>query len=319
MIQVIGVSKSFGGIRAVRDVSFDVVRGEVVGLLGANGAGKSTTIRMVTGFVPADQGTISINGFDTMEAASKARRQVGYLPESAPAYAEMTTRDYLDFRGRLHGMGRGARRTAIESTLDRCDLRDVARRRVGQLSRGYRQRVGLAAAILSDPPALVLDEPTSALDPKQIRQVRNLIRELAKTRAVLVSSHILPEVEQTCDRIVIMARGKVRLNAKPQDLMARHRAIAPLVVQLKGDPAAAKRVVSGAVGVTSVELLPSSDPAWSSLLIRGTGSGGVLEEAVAAAATSAGLAIRELARQAPSLERIFLELIESDEGDGGKA
>jgi len=122
-----------------------------------------------------------------------------------------------------------------------------------------------------------------------------------------------------CDRIVIMARGKVRLNAKPQDLMARHRAIAPLVVQLKGDPAAAKRVVSGAPGVTSVELLPSSDPAWSSLLVRGTGSGGVLEEAVAAAATSAGLAIRELARQAPSLERIFLELIESDEGDGGKA
>jgi ABC-2 type transport system ATP-binding protein len=239
MIHVQGVSKSFGGIRAVRNVTFEVARGEVVGLLGANGAGKSTTIRMVTGFVPADSGSISINGFDTLDAALSARRQVGYLPESAPSYAEMTTRDYLDFRGRLYGMPRPARRAAIDRSLARCDLADVARRRVGQLSRGYRQRVGLAAAIMHDPPVLVLDEPTSALDPRQIRHVRTLVRDLAKDKAVLVSSHILPEVEQTCDRIVVMARGRIRLNARPRELLAKHRASAPLVVQVKGDGEAA--------------------------------------------------------------------------------
>ncbi|MBX3376771.1 MAG: ABC transporter ATP-binding protein [Phycisphaeraceae bacterium] len=314
MIHVQGVSKSFGGIRAVRDVTFEVARGEVVGLLGANGAGKSTTIRMVTGFVPADSGSISINGFDTLDAALSARRQVGYLPESAPSYAEMTTRDYLDFRGRLYGMPRPARRAAIDQSLARCDLADVARRRVGQLSRGYRQRVGLAAAIMHDPPVLVLDEPTSALDPRQIRHVRTLVRDLAKDKAVLVSSHILPEVEQTCDRIVVMARGRIRLNAKPRELLAKHRASAPLVVQVKGDGEAARRAFASIEGVASVEAGASSGN-WHTFTVRGTGS---LEEAVGAAAVRAGLGLRELTRAAPSLERIFLELIEGEE-DPGKA
>jgi ABC-2 type transport system ATP-binding protein len=315
MIQVQGVSKSFGGIRAVRDVTFEVARGEVVGLLGANGAGKSTTIRMVTGFVPADSGSISIGGHDTLDSASQARKQVGYLPESAPAYAEMTTRDYLDFRGRLYGMPRAARRAAVEMALSRCDLGDVAGRRVGHLSRGYRQRVGLAAAILSDPAVLVLDEPTSALDPKQIRQVRMLVRELAKDKAVLVSSHILPEVEQTCDRIVIMARGRVRLNARPRELMAKHRAVAPISVQIKGDAAAAKQAFSVIAGVSTVECTASAGE-WHTFAIRGTGP---LEEAIGGAAVKAGLGLRELSRIAPSLERIFLELIESDDDVKGAA
>lgn len=309
MIQVQGVSKSFGGIRAVRDVTFDVARGEVVGLLGANGAGKSTTIRIVTGFVPADSGSVSICGHDTLEAASQARGQVGYLPESAPSYAEMSTRDYLDFRGRLYGMGRAGRREAISRVVAQCDLGDVARRRVGQLSRGYRQRVGLAAAILSNPPVLVLDEPTSALDPKQIRQVRTLIRELAKDKAVLVSSHILPEVEQTCDRIVVMARGRVRLNAKPRELMAKHRALAPLAVQVRGEIGVARAALAASSGVTAVEHVASVGK-WHTFSVRGTGP---LEEAVGAAAIKSGLGLRELTRAAPSLERIFLELIESDD------
>jgi ABC-2 type transport system ATP-binding protein len=315
MIQVQGVSKSFGGIRAVRDVTFDVARGEVVGLLGANGAGKSTTIRMVTGFVPADTGSISIGGHDTLDHAAQARRQVGYLPESAPSYAEMTTRDYLDFRGRLYGLRRPARRAAIEKSLARCDLGEVARRRVGHLSRGYRQRVGLAAAILSDPPVLVLDEPTSALDPKQIRQVRTLVRELARDKAVLVSSHILPEVEQTCDRIIVMARGRIKLNAKPRELLARHRASAPLIVQVRGDRAACREALAKVPGVSSVEPGPSIGD-WHTWTVRGMGS---LEEAVGAAALKAGLGLRELTRLAPSLERIFLELIESDDDAKGAA
>ncbi len=309
MIHVQGVSKSFGGIRAVRDVTFEVARGEVVGLLGANGAGKSTTIRMVTGFVPADSGSISIGGHDTLEAACEARRQVGYLPESAPSYAEMSTRDYLDFRGRLYGLSRRPRRDAIDKALARCDLADVATRRVGHLSRGYRQRVGLAAAVLSNPPVLVLDEPTSALDPKQIRQVRTLIRELAKDKAVLVSSHILPEVEQTCDRIVVMARGRIKLNARPRELMAKHRASAPLFVQVRGDASSVRQVLASAAGVSSVESGVSIGE-WHAFTIRGSGS---LEESIGAAVMRAGLGLRELSRQAPSLERIFLELIESDD------
>jgi ABC-2 type transport system ATP-binding protein len=313
MIQVQGVSKSFGGIRAVRDVTFEVAQGEVVGLLGANGAGKSTTIRMVTGFVPADSGSISIGGHDTLDAASQARKQVGYLPESAPSYAEMTTRDYLDFRGRLYGMGRIVRRAAIDRAIAQCDLADVAKRRVGQLSRGYRQRVGLAAAVLSDPPVLVLDEPTSALDPKQIRQVRTLIRDLAKDKAVLVSSHILPEVEQTCDRIVVMARGRIRLNARPRELMAKHRATAPVSVQVRGDVAAARQALTAVSGVTSVELAWSVGE-WHAFTLRGTGA---IEEAVGAAVAKAGLGLRELSRVMPSLERIFLELIESDDEPKG--
>jgi ABC-2 type transport system ATP-binding protein len=310
MIKVQSVSKSFGGIRAVRDVSFEVGRGEVVGLLGANGAGKSTTIRMVTGFVPPDSGAIAINGHDTLDSSSQARKEIGYLPESAPAYAEMTTRDYLDYRGRLYGMSRRTRRAAIADSIAKCDLGDVAGRRVGHLSRGYRQRVGLAAAILHGPPVLVLDEPTSALDPRQIRQIRQLIRDLAAARAVLVSSHILPEVEQTCDRIIVMARGRVRLDARPRELLNRHSAAAPLVAQIKGDTSVVNQTLEAIPGVTGVEQMPPADPPWHSYMIKGSGP---LEEAIAPATTRAGLGLRDLRRQAPSLERIFLDLIESED------
>jgi ABC-2 type transport system ATP-binding protein len=265
---------------------------------------------MVTGFVPPDSGAIAINGHDTLDASALARREIGYLPESAPAYAEMTTRDYLDYRGRLYRMPRKARREAMADSIAKCDLGDVAGRRVGHLSRGYRQRVGLAAAILHGPPVLVLDEPTSALDPRQIRQIRQLMRDLAAARAVLVSSHILPEVEQTCDRIIVMARGRVRLDARPQELLARHTAAAPLVAQLKGEASVVNQMLKAVSGVTGVEQVSPADPPWHSYVIYGNGS---LEEAIAAAAARAGLGLRELRRQAPSLERIFLDLIESDD------
>src|SRR5712671_529060 len=183
MIRVGSISKAFGRVQAVRRVSFEVPRGQVVGLLGANGAGKTTTIRMVTGFLPPDEGVITVEGFDTVRQSEQARRSLGYLPEAAPAYAEMAVEDYLDFRARLYSMRRAARKAGVERALGQCDLGSVRRRRVGQLSRGYRQRVGLAAAILHDPPVLVLDEPTSALDPRQIRHIRGLIRELAREKA----------------------------------------------------------------------------------------------------------------------------------------
>lgn len=314
MISVQRVSKSFGSVRAVHDVSFEVGRGEVVGLLGANGAGKSTTIRMITGFLPPDAGRIAIEGSDTLEASLSARRRIGYLPESAPAYAEMTVQDYLDFRGRLAGLARGKRRTAMLEAMESCELADVAKRRVGNLSRGYRQRVGMAAAILHAPPVLVLDEPTSALDPRQIKHIRQLIRSLAAERAVLVSSHILPEVEQTCDRIVVMARGTVRLNARPRDLVARYAAEAPLSIQVRGDPKSAAEVIARVPGVTGVETRGNT------LAVQGQSQAGTLEDAVSRALIAAGHGIVELRRLTPSLERIFLDLIESEEpGEKGRA
>lgn len=318
MISVRAVSKSFGRFRAVREVAFEVGRGEVVGLLGANGAGKTTTIRMVTGFLPPDSGSVSVAGHDTLDASLAARRSLGYLPEAAPAYGEMSTGDYLDFRGRLHGMGRADRRKAIDRATELCELSEVRRRRVGQLSRGFRQRVGLAAAILHDPPVLVLDEPTSALDPRQIRHTRSLIRDLARDKAVLVSSHILPEVERTCDRVVIMARGQVRANASPAALLAKARADAPFAVEAAaaGGMEAARSVLGSVPGVKRVEHAGGT-AAWPEFRVHGDPGSGDLREAISRGCAAAGVVVRELRRESPGLERLFLELIEAEESGGG--
>jgi ABC-2 type transport system ATP-binding protein len=329
MIRISNISKTFGRVRAVQNVSFEVARGQVVGLLGANGAGKTTTIRMIAGFTPPDSGTITVAGHDTLRNSEAARRCIGYLPEAAPAYGEMATQDYLDFRARLYGVPRRIRRSAIEAALERCELIEVRRRRVGQLSRGYRQRVGMAAAILHSPPVLILDEPTSALDPRQIRHIRELIRELAEDRAVLVSSHILPEVEQSCDRVIIMARGSVRVDARPTDLLHNLRSTAPYIVELRGSQQHARTSLCGVPGVTSITIEPAeaplclghgtpseplcNDDAWVRLRISAAPEAPDLREPIAAAAAAAGLPLRELRRETPGLERVFLQLIEAEE------
>lgn len=315
MIRVRGVSKSFGRVVAVNAVSFEVGRGQVVGLLGANGAGKTTTIRMITGFLPPDQGAVEVDRHDTFAESAAARRSLGYLPEAAPAYGEMGVGDYLDYRGRLFGLGRGPRRIAIDRVLGLCELREVARRRVGQLSRGFRQRVGLAAAILHDPPVLVLDEPTSALDPRQIRHTRSLVRELAQEKTVLVSSHILPEVEQTCDRVVIMVRGRVRADAKPGELVAAGRWDEPYIVEVRSSGPASEflRRVQGVAGVRESAADASG---WRGVTVTPALGEGDLREAIARAAAANGAVIRELRRQSAGLEQVFLRLMEEDEGGG---
>jgi ABC-2 type transport system ATP-binding protein len=315
MISIRNISKAFGRVRAVQNVSFDVPRGQVVGLLGANGAGKTTTIRMIAGFTPPDSGAITVAGHDTLRDSEAARRCIGYLPEAAPAYGEMAVQDYLDFRARLYSVPRRARRAAIATALDRCELAEVRHRRVGQLSRGYRQRVGMAAAILHSPPVLVLDEPTSALDPRQIRHIRTLIRELAEERAVLVSSHILPEVEQSCDRVIIMARGSIRVDASPSDLLQTLRDAAPYVVEVKGAPDQARTALLGLPGVAAIATNPAGTQKEDWIQLRITTAPGApdLREAIAAATAAAGLPLRELRRETPGLERIFLQLIEAEE------
>jgi ABC-2 type transport system ATP-binding protein len=226
MIEARGICKRYGDLVAVDDVSFKVGRGEVVGFLGPNGAGKTTTMRILTGFLPATDGTGLIAGHDIFAEPLAARRSVGYLPETPPLYPEMDVFHYLIYVAKLKDVPRAARRAAVERALERCGLGDVARRVIGSLSKGYRQRVGLAQAIVHEPPALILDEPTVGLDPIQIREIRSLIKELASEAAgegrqtVILSTHILAEVEAICERVMLIAGGRMVLDASLAELTA---------------------------------------------------------------------------------------------------
>jgi len=209
MIVVKNLTKYYGEYPAVREVSFQVDKGQVVGVLGPNGAGKSTTMRMLAGFLTASSGTATIDGKDVFWDPIGARRRIGYMPENCPIYADMRVDEYLWFRGGLKGLGRSERKTRIGYVLERCWLNDVKRQIIGTLSKGYRQRVGLADALIADPPVLILDEPTAGLDPTQIRETRKLMRELGKQHTMLLSTHILSEVEATCDSVIVIYQGQV--------------------------------------------------------------------------------------------------------------
>lgn len=220
MIHVSHLTKYYGDYVAVRDVSFDVEQGQVVGFLGPNGAGKSTTMRILAGYLTATSGTATVAGLDVFWDPVAVRQKIGYLPESCPLYPEMRVVEYLTYRAGIKGLHGGPARTAIARVVERCWLKDVRRQLVGTLSKGFRQRVGLADAILHDPPVLILDEPTAGLDPSQIRETRQLIRELGKAHTVLLSTHILSEVEVTCDQAIIINRGEVAAKG-PLDKLRR--------------------------------------------------------------------------------------------------
>lgn len=331
-----------GGVRAVRDVSLRVEPGVVTGLLGPNGAGKTTLLRMITGYLAPTSGAVRVGGHDTILQSQAARAAIGYLPEAAPCYPEMSVEGFLRFRARLFSLPRKRRQDAVDRAMDRCWLRDVRRRPIGHLSKGYRQRVGLAAAILHDPAVVVLDEPSSGLDPAQIREMRALIRELARVgpggsaapgRVVLLSSHILSEVEATCDRVVIMARGQVRAHGTPDELLAAARRTAPYLVAAAGPhkPGAESRfeeILRSVPGASQVRV--SADAAGSGAPgsgVPGSGAPGSLRaevtaapgtpdlrEAIARAAAGAGLLLTELARRQPSLEQVFLAVVEDHPG-----
>jgi len=209
MVEVDCLTKFFGSFAAIRDVSFIAEKGQILGFLGPNGAGKTTTMRILTGYMPAHSGTARVAGFDVFEDSREARRRTGYLPESPPLYPEMTPTSYLDFVARINGVPRGQRRDAVAGALEATKTHDVSRQPIGTLSRGYKQRVAIAQALVHDPEVLILDEPTIGLDPKQIIEIRNLIKRLAQNRTVILSTHILPEVMQICDKVVIIANGRI--------------------------------------------------------------------------------------------------------------
>ncbi len=243
MIEVRDLSKRYGDLLAIDRVSFTAQKGEIVGFLGPNGAGKTTTMRIITGFLPATSGTVTVDGFDIFDDAHEVRKRIGYLPENPPLYSDMTVTSYLEFVGRIKGVARAALPGAVERVVRRCGLTEVTRRVLGHLSKGFRQRVGLAQALIHEPGVLVLDEPTIGLDPRQIREIRSLVRELAGERTVILSTHILQEVVQICQKVVIISDGRVVVEDQIENL-TRDMPLEEVFMRSIGGSAAAEEVTA---------------------------------------------------------------------------
>ncbi len=306
MIRVEGLSKKYapGGPFALDDVSFEAGRGEIVGLLGPNGAGKSTMMRILTCFLAPTRGRATLAGASIADDPRGVRRAVGYLPEAVPLPPEMRAAEYLEFRAALKGIGRRARAAAVAAAVEAVGLGDRRSQIVGTLSRGYRQRVGLADALLGRPPILILDEPTVGLDPNQIRETRALIRELGRERTILLSTHILSEVEAVATRILILHRGRLVGAETPAALEGRMAGARRIVVELTAaDRARAPEIFRAVAGVGEVASIDESHLALT--LGPGTTDDGAVREALFRAAVAAGLSLRELRAEAPSLEELF--------------
>jgi ABC-2 type transport system ATP-binding protein len=252
VIEVQHLTKRYGKVTAVDDVSFRVERGEILGFLGPNGAGKTTTMRILTGYMPASDGRATVAGYDVFDHPIEAKRRTGYLPETPPLYPDMTVREYLDFVARIKGVPSADRASRVDGVMKRTHVDDMASRHCGKLSKGYRQRVGLAQAILHNPDVLILDEPTAGLDPKQIIETRDLIRSLSGDHTIVLSTHILPEVAQTCQRVVIINKGRVVAVDTPENLTARLRGSETMYVQVDAPGADVAGTLATVPGVTRV-------------------------------------------------------------------
>jgi len=306
VIRVHALRKTYGPTVAVDDLSFEADKGEIVGFLGPNGAGKTTTMRILTCFMPASAGEATVCGFDISTDPLEVRRRVGYMPENAPLYDEMRVTEYLKYRGRLKGL-RGARlRERLGFVLDRCGLSDVRGRITGQLSKGYRQRVGLAASMINDPEVLILDEPTIGLDPNQIREVRELIRELGQRRTIVLSTHILPEVEAVADRIIIINHGRLVAQDTPEGL-ARLRGKGPVLALefSRGDVASIEQALDSLPGVAKVEWRHEDDVHFATVYAADLVDH---REEIGRIIAGAHGAIRELATERMTLEEIFAHI-----------
>ena len=310
MIEVQHLTKRYGPVTAVDDVSFTVERGEILGFLGPNGAGKTTTMRILTGYMPPTGGKAIVGGYDVQEQPIEAKRRTGYLPETPPLYPDMTVRDYLDFCARIKGVPRGERSARVTNSMERTRIADVGHRHCGKLSKGYRQRVGLAQALLHNPDVLILDEPTAGLDPKQIIETRQLIKQLGGDHTVILSTHILPEVSQTCGRVVIINRGRVVAIDSPDNLTSRLRGSEAMFLQVDAGGADAQEVLAAVPGVTQVRLAETRG-AITALEIE-SGQGRDVRRDLAAAIVNRGWGLLELRPMRMSLEEIFLHLTTED-------
>lgn len=304
MIEVKNLSKYYGNFCAVNGISLNVQEGEIVGFLGPNGAGKTTTIRILTCFHPATSGAASIAGFDVFTRSMDVRRVVGYLPESVPLYLEMRVREYLNFRAKIRGLDRGSRASAIGRVAERCWIKDVIDRPIAHLSKGYRQRVGLADTLLHNPKVLILDEPTVGLDPTQIRETRTLIRDLAKEHTVMLSSHILPEVEETCQRLVIIAKGRIVASGTTDELRQRVTGESRMIAEVRGPDADVAAGVRGLGGVSEVQVQASNG--WTRLTVAANRD---VREDIYRLAAQRNWGVRELRREIATLEDFFVKVV----------
>ena len=303
MIEVQHLSKHYGPVKAVDDVSFRAEQGEILGFLGPNGAGKTTTMRIITGFMPATEGKASVAGFDVFEQPLEAKRRTGYLPETPPLYPDMTVREYLTFVAKIKGVRKGIQ-SSVDAVMKKTWVSDMANRHCAKLSKGYKQRVGLAQALIHNPDVLVLDEPTAGLDPKQIIETRQLIRELAGSHTIVLSTHILPEVAQTCQKVVIINKGKVVAVDTPEALTERSRGAQTLFVQAHGPADAIQGALQSLPGVVNVSLADTSPDSFHVDSEKGTD----IRRDVAAAIVRGGWGLLELRPMRMSLEDIFLSL-----------
>ncbi|HET9953809.1 MAG TPA: ATP-binding cassette domain-containing protein [Polyangiaceae bacterium] len=318
MIEVQHLTKLYGAVRAVDDLSFSVGAGEVVGFLGPNGAGKSTTLRILAGFLGATSGLVRIDGHDVERAPIEAKRKIGYMPESAPLYPELRVQEYLAFRVALKGVPRRERKAAVQSAMANAHVVDVSETLIGHLSKGYRQRVALADALLGSPPLLILDEPTVGLDPNQIREVRHLIRELGQTHTILLSTHILSEVEATCDRAIVVSRGHLVAEGRLAEL-AKLGKSQSLRAELRDPRGCARELAANIEAVLSVEdvsassasEVPSKDAVITLHIVVREGPESVAER-LCAEWVRAGVFVRRIEPVQASLEQVFAELTASE-------
>jgi ABC-2 type transport system ATP-binding protein len=310
VIEVQHLTKRYGPVTAVDDVSFKAERGEILGFLGPNGAGKTTTMRILTGYMPPTDGKAIVAGYDVLEQPIDAKRRTGYLPETPPLYPDMTVRDYLDFCARIKGVPRAGRKARIDSVMGRTRIADMASRHCAKLSKGYRQRVGLAQALLHNPDVLILDEPTAGLDPKQIIETRQLIKELGGDHTVILSTHILPEVSQTCHRVVIINKGRVVAVDTPDNLTSRLRGSETMYVQIDAPDADPRDALQRVPGVRRVGLSDARGNVNGYEVESETGRD--VRRELAAAIVSRGWGLLELRPMRMSLEEIFLHLTTED-------
>lgn len=306
MIEVQHLTKRYGRLTAVDDISFRVERGEILGFLGPNGAGKTTTMRVLTGYMPATDGKAIVAGFDVFEQPLEAKRRTGYLPETPPLYPDMTVHEYLDFVSHIKGVPRADRVARLKSVMDRTRITDVADRHCGKLSKGYRQRVGLAQALLHNPDVLILDEPTAGLDPKQIIETRQLIKELAGDHTIILSTHILPEVSQTCQRVVIINKGRVVAVDTPDNLTSRLQGAHTMYVEVEGPSGPVETAITALGGVRNVRVAHRGDATVG--LEVDSDRGFDIRRDLARTVVQSGWGLLELRPLRMSLEEIFLHL-----------
>jgi ABC-2 type transport system ATP-binding protein len=303
MVEVVGLTKFYGEVKALEEVTFDVRQGEILGFLGPNGAGKTTTMRILTGFLSPTSGTAKVAGYDVVENSLEVRRLTGYLPETVPLYNEMRVRDYLGYMARIRGVPRRRIRERVDDVVGRCGLTEVADRLIGHLSKGYRQRVGIAQALVHDPQVLILDEPTIGLDPVQVREVRQLIKSMAGERTIILSTHILPEVSMTCERVLIIHKGRIVAEDTPEGLSRRLQQSERILVRLARPPSQPLRAFSQLDGVVRVESVGNN------LFAIETPPGNDIRERVAEFVVQNGWGLLELRREELTLEDIFVNLV----------